>query len=88
MAVQVNTLTKLGRKKNGLLIGSKVDKMAPKNLERCQDCDTDKHVTQYCTECGLALCEDCYSDEGHEEHDDVGDKDEDDEDGDDEGEDD
>jgi hypothetical protein len=45
--------------------------MTTKDLERCQDCDTAHNVTHYCSECDLALCEDCYSDEGHEEHDDV-----------------
>lgn len=55
--------------------------MATKDLERCQDCDTDMNVTEYCTECDLAVCEDCYSDEGHEDHDDQNtDEDDDDED--------
>lgn len=37
--------------------------------EYCEDCSTKLNVTQYCSECGSSLCESCYSDEGHENHD-------------------
>jgi hypothetical protein len=37
--------------------------------EECDDCSTTFNVIQYCSDCGKALCESCYSDEGHEAHD-------------------
>lgn len=41
----------------------------PRTGPYCEDCSTTVDVVQYCSDCGHALCSDCYSDEGHENHD-------------------
>lgn len=41
----------------------------PEPVDECDDCGTDEWGMEFCSECGVSVCADCYYEERHNEHD-------------------